>query len=1609
MKIKLSKKSVAKLSLIIFSLIAFVLFFFFLKLGKSQTEIFNVEWNLVEDSLTRKCYEIKIQNLYSNNLDFNLQAIFSDTNFPIEQINNVEIYEWKALPKEFPVYVTEEKCDYQVIGNDTQGNPIIDLICRNETVQNGTVTKNVCDWKPSKMQLAKYLEGEKEVLKTNNYLLNIPKFGSKAKYDDFGNIETVNGTKTIKICFNTPIVKTEQGWGSIGKIWLKDALGQYEDEDPWWNSTWLVRRNITINNTANSNTLTNYQVAINLTYDTDMQPDFSDIRFTWYNSTSGTEVEIPYWIESKVNSAWAYVWVKVPQIPANNVTYIFIYYSNHTPVDSMSNANKTFIIGDDFSSEILDDMWTWNVGQSGQSTYSLTQNPGWMRFNVVGVNDPWGTLPYTYAVTMSVPNISAGVFIIESRINTNCHTESDTCQASIFFTEPGDPDSWSTFGFYKDTPEGEGYGVDVEFCNDGTCNDAYRASGITDTDVWFRIVWDGSQYCYDYNLDKYTSSWVRLYCHNPFQTGRIGLWAKDWGTVNNFWALWDYFIVRKYSSPEPTYSIGAEETLLTINFVDKVKSFRPSEFINVSGINFVLGNDVYNSVGMNSYYLVDYATNHTYDDDGNEINNSRKYVLEILNEMHYLNLNLVRTWAGMECGSTKGYSVWDCSKIGGHYNAFQKYSPGNYSEEMYEALDWLLYEAGKRDIRVALVLVNNWNEYGGMRWYVQQSPTTNKTWENITDSTDDRWWEFHDQFYYDENCKQYFKNFINHTLWRKNIYTNIYYKDDPTIAFWILANEPRAKTKGSNYTLISNWTKEMADYIRSIDTKHLIGLGIEGWGNPWEGTHFIYNQNFTNISFATFNLNPYQWDWFAQRSEHLTDLDWADEGWNSSKVIDWWTNSTSLTYNNRYETNYLPNYNPNLGRHGYKNWVQQHIEWAHNNLSKPVLVQELLYPLGYGKVATFGNLTNYTLRVKFFNQTVNQIFNNGGEGVLFWSLYHDDYYWSTANSSYPGKMDDGFGFYFSNNEILRERSKPVIDVLNYLVNSGKVSLLNDYKYVFIYNPSGEIKNSTLYLFINNENGTSYTITKTNSTPIVSNANNTFEHQFQMVYGNSDKNFTFKIEVCGFSECINSSLSETVVLKTNSPIITLLTPNETTSSYSPTETLTLTYQPSSDLELTSCSLYIDDENIANEYNPTTTTLTFEVRRDRVGNHSWYVECKDIDSNIGRSETRVFEVRKAPVKISLKFNGTEGNKFIWNGSLINITAHTNISSKMIKLTTNHSGWVVQSGVEPLTNLTLFYDLTKQYNSNNDTVINVTAWFEGDENYTFASQTYYLIIDFTSPKYSNLIYPVTQLYEGAKTFNFNATCFDEGVGLDYVYFELDGVNYTPSKEGDVYYYVVSGLEPGTHSFRWYLKDLGNSNTNTTPLLNFRLVLQEAGGGTYTTTYLTDFNVTPSYFSFIISPNEKIEGEFLIENLAPNIINLKIGCEDGGYNICPLITFSETAVSVLVNQTKQVKFWSTPLNLTKGEYYLNFKVVGSQVLEIPVKITVTEKIETFFDKLFNILFGWEIPLPKKFFGVEKISGVMVLGFFKSFGIFIIIIIPLLILGWLFGKVRKRKKREEY
>ena len=91
-------------------------------------------------------------------------------------------------------------------------------------------------------------------------------------------------------------------------------------------------------------------------------------------------------------------------------------------------------------------------------------------------------------------------------------------------------------------------------------------------------------------------------------------------------------------------------------------------------------------------------------------------MLEVLDAMQALKLTVLRTWAFCD---------------GPEWNALQP-SAGVFNERVFAALDWVVAEAGKRQLRVMLALTNYWPAYGGMAQYVRSAtqPVNATTWPN---------------------------------------------------------------------------------------------------------------------------------------------------------------------------------------------------------------------------------------------------------------------------------------------------------------------------------------------------------------------------------------------------------------------------------------------------------------------------------------------------------------------------------------------------------------------------------------------------------------------------------------------------------------------------------------------------------------------------------------------------------------------------------------------------------------------------------------------------------------------------------------------------------------
>ncbi|KAK4490419.1 hypothetical protein RD792_001096 [Penstemon davidsonii] len=342
----------------------------------------------------------------------------------------------------------------------------------------------------------------------------------------------------------------------------------------------------------------------------------------------------------------------------------------------------------------------------------------------------------------------------------------------------------------------------------------------------------------------------------------------------------------------------------------KAEAIRNS-FVKTKGSVFAINGRPLYFNGFNAYWLMYMASDPS----------TKDKVTETFKEASEYGMNVARTWAFSDGGGNRPLQI----------------TPGSYNENMFRGLDFVVSEANKYGINLILSFVNNWDDFGGKKQYVQWARDADQYMNND------------DDFFTNFVTKGYFKNHVKSILTRVNTITGVAYKDDPTIFAWELMNEPRCQSDLSGKPL-QDWVAEMSAYVKSIDKNHLLEIGLEGFYgesmpekkqfNPgYEvGTDFISNNHIVGVDFTTIHLYPDQW------------VSGGDEA--QAEFVE--------------------------------KWIQAHISDSGSVIGKPIMVTE------FGKSS---RLSGYNVGVR--DQYLENIFNNvyecargGGPcgGALFWQV-----------------------------------------------------------------------------------------------------------------------------------------------------------------------------------------------------------------------------------------------------------------------------------------------------------------------------------------------------------------------------------------------------------------------------------------------------------------------------------------------------------------------------------------------------------------------------------------------------------------------------------------------
>jgi len=344
------------------------------------------------------------------------------------------------------------------------------------------------------------------------------------------------------------------------------------------------------------------------------------------------------------------------------------------------------------------------------------------------------------------------------------------------------------------------------------------------------------------------------------------------------------------------------------------------DFVKTDKMSFKLGKKPFLFQGFNAYQLPEGAG------DWGPV--GKLMVQDILKKAQSHGLTVLRTFAF--AGRLKQNALLT--------------GPGEYNEKMLEALDFVLDEAAKHDIRVVLVLESYWNtavdpdptHANGIDKYLNWV----KEQKNVTLERD--------EFYTDKDCKKWYKDHVKTMIERENSINGRKYKDDPTILSYNIMNEPRCEGCGAT---LQKWIDEMAGYVRSLDKNHMITVGEDGfyssefsdeqhllmnpgeWAND-QGQDFIENHKGKDISYAAIHI-------------------WPDD-WNHREV--------------RYQ----------------HDWILQHIHDAEKVLKKPFVIEE------FGKTRESGEpfeIRNRFMETAFMDAETNMRRGGPVVGTSWWNWY----------------------------------------------------------------------------------------------------------------------------------------------------------------------------------------------------------------------------------------------------------------------------------------------------------------------------------------------------------------------------------------------------------------------------------------------------------------------------------------------------------------------------------------------------------------------------------------------------------------------------------------------
>jgi Domain of unknown function (DUF2341)/Concanavalin A-like lectin/glucanases superfamily len=323
--------------------------------------------------------------------------------------------------------------------------------------------------------------------------------------------------------------------------WRNDDGGEGAANTEWFDASWDYRKRVRIENTS-ATSFSTTTVKVTVAYDSDMQSDFDDIRFTKDDGLT----PLDFWVEKITASTEAIVWVEVPAMLADSYTTTFMYFGNAGAVSS-STGSATFTNYDDFEDN------------------NITEYAGDTSLFQTDTTPVYGGSYALEAVTKS-SRATDGIFrtsfttaqgnIIRWRqyINTTAGASDEAC--TLFGVQsPGT--SNNNYGICL-----EQFGVDRMSLSKNVIDNDISGTVLATSSVTYTTGW------YEVYVDWQSSNLISAYLYNPSGTLVATTSATDstystGGMGFTFWfqnGSWDNYLVYNRGPINPPVYFGAKQT-----------------------------------------------------------------------------------------------------------------------------------------------------------------------------------------------------------------------------------------------------------------------------------------------------------------------------------------------------------------------------------------------------------------------------------------------------------------------------------------------------------------------------------------------------------------------------------------------------------------------------------------------------------------------------------------------------------------------------------------------------------------------------------------------------------------------------------------------------------------------------------------------------------------------------------------------------------------------------------------------------------------------------------------------------------------------------------------